>query len=106
GLQSSRHPMLIRTLAEHIASVGRLPLLGAMATAPVGGRANSAHRVRALLGSVSVPPELAAQVAELGGPILLIDDYVDSRCTVALAAGALRQAGATAGLPLALGLSS
>jgi ATP-dependent DNA helicase RecQ len=104
GLQSSRHPALIRTLAAQIAKVGRLPLLGAVATAPVGGRANSAHRVRSLLDVVSVPPELAVQLAELNGPVLLVDDYVDSGWTMAIAARALRQAGATAVLPLALGL--
>jgi ATP-dependent DNA helicase RecQ len=106
GLQSSRHPMLIRTLADHIAKVGRLPLLGAVATAPVGGRANSAHRVRGLLDAITVPPQLADQLAAIDGPVLLVDDYVDSGWTMAIATRALRQAGATAVLPLALGWSS
>ncbi len=102
GMRSSHRPALIRTLAEHVARVGRLPLLGAVDAAPVGGRANSAHRVRALLDVVSVSPRLAAAVAELGGPVLLIDDYIDSGWTMAIAARSLRRAGASAVLPLAL----
>ena len=95
------------TRPTHIAKVGRLPLLGAVARpAPVGGRANSAHRVRGLLDAVSVPPRVGRSAAEIDGPVLLIDDYVDTGWTMAIAARALRQAGATGVLPLALGWSS
>jgi ATP-dependent DNA helicase RecQ len=106
GIASSRHGRLIRSLAEHIASVGRLPLIGAVQTRPVEGRANSAHRVRALLDAIAVPEDLAEAVALVDGPILLVDDYIDSGWTMAIAARALRQAGAQAVLPLALGQSA
>jgi ATP-dependent DNA helicase RecQ len=106
GISSSRHGQLIRSLAEHVATVGRLPLLGAVQTRPVDGRANSAHRVKALLEVITVPDDLATAVAEVDGPVLLIDDYIDSGWTMAIAARSLRQAGASAVLPLALGQSA
>ena len=100
----SRHrPELIGSVASHVAAVGRLPLLG---TVPVDAgaatRANSAQRVRALHGGVTVPAELAAA---LTGPVLLVDDYVDSGWTMAMVARQLRLAGATAVLPLALAVT-
>ena len=54
-----------RSLATRIAEIGRLPLLGAVTTPlePAGGRANSAHRVRALVDDITVPPSLADAVA-------------------------------------------
>jgi ATP-dependent DNA helicase RecQ len=100
----SRHrPELVRSVAAHVARVGRLPLLGTVPVGAGGGsRANSAQRVRALYGSITVPAEVSAALA---GPVLLVDDYVDSGWTMALAARELRLAGATAVLPLALALS-
>jgi ATP-dependent DNA helicase RecQ len=95
-----------------VASVGRLPLLGTVPPAPGAepdaGRTNSAQRVKALYGDggISLPPELAASLADLSGPVLLVDDYVDSGWTVALVARELRQAGAPAVLPLALAVAT
>ena len=91
-----------------IAEIGRLPLLGAITTPfePAGGRANSAHRVRALVDDITVPSSLADAIAALDGPVLLVDDYVDSGWTMALAARALRRAGAPAVLPLALAITT
>ncbi|MPZ26057.1 MAG: DEAD/DEAH box helicase [Micromonosporaceae bacterium] len=107
---SRRRPELVGSVAAHAATVGRLPLLGSVtATGPpagAGGRANSAQRVRALHGTFVLPPEVAAGLAGAGGPVLLVDDYVDSGWTMALVARELRAAGATAVLPLALALSS
>jgi ATP-dependent DNA helicase RecQ len=104
---SSRRAVLVRSLAERIAEVGRLPMLGTVTTPaePAGGRANSAHRVRALIDVITVPPAVAAAVASLDGPVLLVDDQVDSGWTMALAARALRRSGATAVLPLALAVA-
>jgi len=65
-----------------------------------GGRANSARRVAALHDAFHAP----AMAAD--GPVLLVDDYVDSGWTMALAARALRAAGAPAVLPFALALVS
>lgn len=101
---SQRRPQLVGSLAEHVAAVGRLPLLGTVGrTAGAdAGRANSAQRVRALHGSFASPPP----VAELSGPVLLVDDYVDSGWTMALVAREIRLAGAPGVLPLALASNS
>ena len=98
---SSRHPILIRSLATRIGEIGRLPHIGEVEAGGTDeGRANSAHRVKALFDRVTVGDSVAAKLGD--GPILLVDDYVDSGWTMALAARALRQAGAPAVLPLAL----
>jgi ATP-dependent DNA helicase RecQ len=104
AIGSRRRPELVGSVAAHVAAVGRLPLLGTVtATGPAaGGRSNSAQRVKALYGGFRVPPELAARLA---GPVLLLDDYVESGWTMALVARELRAAGATAVLPLPLALS-
>ena len=74
AVASRRRPALVRSLAEHIAEVGRLPLLGAVlptAGAPPSGggaRGNSAQRVRALHGAFAVPADLAAAVAAARRP--------------------------------------
>ena len=51
-------------------------------------------------------PALAAALREADGPVLLVDDLVDSRWTLTVAAGILRQAGADAVLPFALATQS
>ncbi|WP_407942553.1 DEAD/DEAH box helicase [Micromonospora globbae] len=104
---SRRHPRLVGSLAERIAAVGRLPLLGQLPPAVAGGgaRGNSAQRVRALHDAFTVPDGLAATLAGLDGPVLLVDDLVDSGWTMTLLARALRRAGAPDVLPLALALA-
>ncbi|HWH00343.1 MAG TPA: DEAD/DEAH box helicase, partial [Pilimelia sp.] len=108
---SRRRPGLVESLARRIATVGRLPLLGAVppaAGAAAGedaGRANSAHRVRALHDAYALPRALASTVAALTGPVLLVDDVVDSGWTMAMVGRLLRQAGAPAVLPFALALA-
>ncbi len=108
AMSSRRRPKLVRSLAEHIARVGRLPMLGEVeSSGPVasGPRGNSAQRVRALYGAFDVPPELADELSTLEGPVLLVDDLVDSGWTMTLAGRALRQAGAPAVLPFALAVA-
>jgi ATP-dependent DNA helicase RecQ len=109
----SRHrPALIASVAEHVSAVGRLPLLGVVRRrgegARVGatGRANSAQRVLALHDAFELDPELAGRLAALDGPVLLLDDLVDSGWTMALVARQVRAAGAPAVLPLALAVAS
>ncbi|GDY31464.1 RecQ family ATP-dependent DNA helicase [Gandjariella thermophila] len=100
---SRRRPRLPASLAERIAGTGRLPLLGAVQPAgDTSPRANSAHRVAALWRGLRLPDELAIRVAGLGGPVLLVDDRVDTGWTMAVAARLLRTAGAPAVLPFAL----
>ena len=104
---SRSRPQLVRSLGERIAAVGRLPLLGEIPR--VGGddqRANSAQRVRGLYGAFALPPDMAAALTGLTGPVLLVDDLVDSGWTMAMVARLLRQAGAPAVLPLALAVTN
>ncbi|MBQ1022434.1 RecQ family ATP-dependent DNA helicase [Micromonospora sp. D93] len=106
---SRRRPRLLGSLAERIATVGRLPLLGEVAAAgpggPAGPRGNSAQRVRALHDAFTVPTDLADALAGLDGPVLLVDDLIDSGWTMTLVTRALRRAGATGVLPLALAVA-
>ncbi|MFL6077274.1 MAG: DEAD/DEAH box helicase [Mycobacteriales bacterium] len=106
AVPSLARPTLGSSLATRIAEIGRLPLLGTLDRAgpavPDSTRTNSAQRVRALATAFAVPPELAAQLADLAGPVLLVDDWIDSGWTMTLAARLLRRAGAPAVLPLAL----
>ncbi|MEV6601341.1 DEAD/DEAH box helicase [Actinoplanes sp. NPDC051346] len=105
---SRRRPDLLTSLAARIAAVGRLPMLGTLSsthTSDGGPRGNSAQRVLALHDAFTVPPEVADALPGLDGPVLLVDDLVDSGWTMALAGRALRQAGASGVLPLALAVA-
>ncbi|MFF2144117.1 RecQ family ATP-dependent DNA helicase [Kitasatospora sp. NPDC058190] len=102
----STRPQLVGSLGARIAEIGRLPLLGRIEYAgglpPHGARSNSAQRLHSLAGALVLPPELEQAVAAAGGPVLLVDDLVDSGWTVTVAARLLRRAGASAVLPLVL----
>ncbi|MGI5211887.1 DEAD/DEAH box helicase [Plantactinospora sp. CA-290183] len=107
---SRRRPRLVRGLAGRIAEVGRLPLLGevpARSAESAGGgpRGNSAQRVRALHGAFALPDPLAEALAGVTGPVLLVDDLVDSGWTMTMLARLLRQAGAPGVLPLTLAVA-
>jgi ATP-dependent DNA helicase RecQ len=83
-----------------LADLGALALTSNEATGGPGG--NSAFRLAAVHGRFAVPPELTARLAEIDGPVLLVDDLVDSRWTITVAGALLRAAGARAVLPFAL----
>jgi len=101
GIGSRTRPHQLEHLARRIAEIGRLPLLGMLE--PVGPRpeahANSAQRLAAVWGAFAEP---AFAVPE--GPVLLVDDVIDTGWTMTVAARSLRLAGATGVLPLALAL--
>jgi ATP-dependent DNA helicase RecQ len=106
---SHRRLELVRSLASHVAAVGRLPFLGTVTsthTGTGGPRGNSAQRVRALHDAFRLSADLAATVSTLDGPVLLVDDLVDSGWTMTLAGRALRHAGAPAVVPLALAVTA
>ena len=107
---SRTRPQLVESLGAGIARVGRLPLLGRVeytsAEAPHGSRSNGAQRLRALHGAFTVPDALASALASADGPVLLVDDSVDSGWTVAVTARLLRRAGARGVLPLVLAQQS
>ena len=108
-LPSRGRPALVESFAQRIASIGRLPLLGALAdSAPPHyfdpeddsepEPPNSAQRLAEVYGRLSVPAGL-----DLGaGPVLLIDDVADSGWTLTVAAMLLRRAGAPGVLPFVL----
>lgn len=102
---SVSRPLLVDSLARRIAEIGRLPYAGPIPhrgpAAP--SRSNSAQRLRAIAGTFEVPADIARAVA--GQPVLLVDDYTATGWTLALVARHLRQAGATAVLPLVLGIA-
>ncbi|MFR9799023.1 RecQ family ATP-dependent DNA helicase [Streptomyces sp. MS06] len=102
---SRTRPRLIASLGRHIAQVGRLPLLGGLEYAADHGpvpRSNSAQRLKALDGALTVPPALASALRAAGGPVLLVDDFTETGWTLAVAARMLRRSGAEGVLPLVL----
>ncbi|MBL1085147.1 RecQ family ATP-dependent DNA helicase [Streptomyces actinomycinicus] len=102
---SRSRPRLIDSLGARIAEVGRLPLLGSVeytGEVPRLSRSNSAQRLKALDGALTVPPALASALAEAHGPVLLVDDFTETGWTLAVAARLLRKSGAQAVLPLVL----
>ncbi|MGK5697204.1 RecQ family ATP-dependent DNA helicase [Streptomyces sp. URMC 128] len=104
-IASRTRPQLIHSLGACIAEVGRLPLLGTVAyrgDVYPGPRSNSAQRLKALDGALTVPPALASALAEAQGPVLLVDDYTETGWTLAVAARMLRRSGAQGVLPLVL----
>ncbi|HXD28270.1 MAG TPA: RecQ family ATP-dependent DNA helicase [Arthrobacter sp.] len=109
GMPSRTRPQLVGSFAAGIARIGQLPYLGTLDYphgGPRGGSGgNSAFRLAAVWDQLAVGPELAAQLAGLQGPVLLVDDYVDSRWTVTEATRVLREAGAAAVLPFVLAVS-
>jgi ATP-dependent DNA helicase RecQ len=103
GIGSRTRPHQLAHLARRVAEIGRLPLLGT--AEPVGPRpapsANSAQRLAATWDGFTVPA-----LDGVGGPVLLVDDLVDSGWTATVVARLLRQAGAPAVLPFALALAA
>ena len=108
-LPSRTRPLLIESLGQRIAGIGRLPYLGALAYADGGPgprRHNSAQRLRSVWNALTVPAALAAALAALDGPVLLIDDRIETGWTITVAAKLLREAGAPAVLPLVLAVNA
>jgi ATP-dependent DNA helicase RecQ len=106
-VESARRPRLTRDLADGLARYLRLPLVARWEIVhpdvpPGRGSANSAQRVAA----VGRRSSLAVDQPLDGGPVLLVDDLVATGWTMTLAARALRDAGASAVLPLALAVES
>jgi len=107
AVPSTTRPQLVGSLAAGIASIGHLEDLGPLDlspdAAPLRGGGNSAFRVADLWERFAVGEELRSRLDQLdGAPILLVDDVIDTRWTMAVVARLLRKAGAGPVLPLAL----
>ena len=109
-LPSRSRPQLIESLGQRMAEIGQMPYLGALTyadgTRPGARQYNSAQRLRALWHELEVPGSVRSAVASLGGPVLLVDDRIETGWTMTLATKLLREAGAAAVLPLALAVTS
>ncbi len=103
-VESARRPTLVRDLAAGLSRYLGVPVVGRFAITDPGvdperGASNSAQRVAAVTRRFTLKADVPA------GPVLLVDDLVVTGWTMTLAARALREAGATEVLPLALAVT-
>ena len=100
-IPSRRHPNLVRDFAGRLAARLKLPFLEALSKTDDRPEqkemANSAQQARNVDGSLTV---ISAQL--INGPVLLVDDIVDSRWTFTIAAALLRDSGCGPVHPFAL----
>lgn len=111
-MPSRRRDDLIGAVAAGLSELGRLPVFPALIDDAAADRSidagfqaeqsNSAHQVSNLWGRLSVDEGQRAEIEAVSGPVLLIDDEVDSRWTLAIASSVLANAGLGPVLPLAL----
>jgi ATP-dependent DNA helicase RecQ len=101
AMPSRRYPLLVGSLAGQVARVGRLPLVDALEVSgpPPTAEAASAVRARDLLARTSVRDGVG-----FDGPVLLVDDTVQTRWTVTVASALLAEVGASQVMPLAVHL--
>ncbi|MFG2088285.1 MULTISPECIES: RecQ family ATP-dependent DNA helicase [unclassified Spirillospora] len=101
---SRSRPRLVGTFGHRIAEIGRLSYLGELAPVgePVPRRHNSAQRLRSVWHTLAVPAGLAEALPENPGPILLVDDRVETGWTMTVATRLLKESGAGRILPLTL----
>ena len=103
-IPSRRHPRLVPDFAERLAAKLVLPFHWSLSKvadrAEQKSMANSVQQARNVDGSLAVCLEPLP-----GGPVLLVDDMVDSRWTLTVAAWLLRSNGSGAVWPLALALA-
>lgn len=110
SMPSRRRPLLIKSLAEGLATVGRIPYLGELQlphgwpSGSTGG--NSAFRLAAVWDRFAVPADGRQWFSSNPGPVLLVDDLADSRWSLTVAAKALREAGVQGVLPFVLALKA
>ncbi|MFZ3454527.1 RecQ family ATP-dependent DNA helicase [Arthrobacter sp. 7Tela_A1] len=110
SVPSRSRPQLVGSLAQGLSELGRIPYLGALQLAhggPSGGPGgNSAFRLASVWEQFAVPDGGADWFAANPGPVLLVDDFSDSRWTLTEAGRVLRLAGAESVLPFVLALKA
>lgn len=98
---SRRHQTLVADFARRLARRMGLPFVECIHkvkdTEPQKTRANSFQQAQNLVGAFVVDPATARP-----GPVLLVDDIVDSKWTFTVTAALLRQAGSSMVYPFAL----
>ncbi|MCZ4500422.1 MAG: ATP-dependent helicase RecQ [Marmoricola sp.] len=103
GFESRTHPILVESLVDGISRAGRIPDLGRIlirddSVGPGYGATNSAQRIAA------VNRRYGLDIGDVTGQkVLLVDDLIGTGWSMTLGAHWLRQAGAEAVFPLALG---
>jgi ATP-dependent DNA helicase RecQ len=106
---SHRRPQLVRSLADALSTVGRLPYLGELSHrggSRPDGQHNSAQRLAAVWDSyedAAVAEALAGHCR--GRALLVVDDTTDTGWTLTVVARLLRRAGAGRVYPLVLGVA-
>ncbi|MGZ6752244.1 MAG: RecQ family ATP-dependent DNA helicase [Nocardioides sp.] len=111
-VESTTRPTLTADLAAGLSRYLRVPVVARYAVVdpsvePGQGAMNSAQRVAAVGRRYRLEPAEGHGQGDLEGrSVLLVDDLVVTGWTMTLAARATRQAGASAVLPLALGVQS
>ena len=100
-IPSMRHPDLVPNFAERLANALGLPFRAALVKSTdrpeQKGMVNSSHQAHNVDGSL-----VLLQNSTLPGPVLLVDDMVDSRWTFTIAAALLRRHGCSGVFPFAL----
>ena len=100
-IPSRRHPDLVPYFAKRLADALGLPFRASLVKSAdrleQKGMSNSIHQARNLDGSFTI-----LQNSVLPGPVLLVDDMVDSRWTFTVATALLRRHGCSAVFPFAL----
>ncbi|MBP8182846.1 MAG: RecQ family ATP-dependent DNA helicase [Rhodoferax sp.] len=100
-IPSTRHPNLVPEFAQRLALALGVPFIPviqkARATEPQKNMENRYHQCHNLDGAFTISPEPRAR-----GPVLLVDDVVDSAWTLTLAAALLLQTGTSTVFPFAL----
>ena len=102
---SLNHPFLVPDFAEQLADELGLPFISCVEkvrnTQPQKLMSNSYQQASNLAGVFRINPW-----TEMAGPVLLIDDMVDSRWTFTVVAALLRSAGSGPVFPLALSMTT
>ncbi len=99
-MPSRGRPELVRSIAERLAVVGRMPVLEMLESVGPRPQADVASGARA--AAVSQSLRVRADAPDPGGPVLLVDDVSVSGWTLTVAVARLREAGVEAVLPLVL----